>query len=314
MVSITINHVMSNEVQSKIFDDILGYFSRYSTRFLHHVSERPALGAMIRHYHRPNLESDLLTPAIVTVHHDLAETDEWLHFSKYERQYRQADMIICLNRTQQESLAKVGITKTVVIPHGYNERFLRPIDREFDGKRKIRLGVFSRRYPRKVKGEAYMEELAKHLDPDHFSFLHIGQGRSADAKYVRGIGFEAKAYETLPYPVLCSAYQQIDLLLMASRYEGGPANVPEAVATGTPLATSRVGMAIDLLQEGVNGLFLTLNPAIDAAALEGLYENPQRLRDLFNGACRVQGSVHTWQAVVAQHEKIYTDMISALLE
>lgn len=268
---------------------------------------------MIRHYHRPNLESDLLAPAVVTVHHDLTETDEWLHFSKYERQYRQADMIICLNRTQQEILGKAGITQTTVIPHGFNESYLRPIAREFDGERKIRLGMFSRRYPRKVKGEAYFQELTKHLDPDHFSFLLVGRDRSMDAKWTRALGFETKSFETLPYPVLCSAYEQIDLLLMASRHEGGPANVPEAVATCTPLAASRVGMAIDFIQEGANGLFLTLDPATDAATLEGLHETPERMRELFRGAQQAQGSAHPWQSVVTQHEHIYTDIISRMI-
>lgn len=313
MVSITINHVMSNDVQSRIFEDIFGYFTRYSQRFSHLVSTQSAHGAMIRHYHRPNLEHDLINPAVVTVHHDLAETDEWLHFSKYERQYRQADMVICLNRTQQETLAKVGINNTIVIAHGYNGQYLRPISREFDGCRKISLGMFSRRYPRKVKGEAYFQELAKYLDPDHFSFLLVGQDRSVDAKYVRRLGFEAKSFETLPYPVLCSAYQQIDLLLIASRHEGGPANVPEAVATCTPLVTTRVGMAIDFVEADVNGLFLTLDPATDATTLERLYEDPQRLRDLFSGSHKAQGRAHQWQSVVEQHEQIYAGMISQMI-
>ncbi len=313
MISITVNHVMSNDVKSKIFDDILGYFKAYSNGYDYQISERPISGALIRHYHRPNLESEIISPAVVTVHHDLAESDPWLNFSSYERQYRQADVIVCLNHTQQEMLAKVGIFKTVVIPHGYNKRFLRLIDREFCGSRKISLGVFSRRYPRKVKGEAYLEELSKHLDPDHFRFLYVGQGRSQDAKFVRNLGFEASAYETLPYPVLCSAYRKIDLLLMASRHEGGPANIPEAVATGTPIASSRVGMALDFVKSGLNGLFLTLEPAVDAATLEGFYENPERLNALFRGARETHELAHTWQAVVESHEKIYSDMISSLV-
>jgi len=313
MTKVTINHVMSNDVKSKIFEDILGYFKIYSNRCSYHVTERPAHGAMIRHYHRPNLETDLIKPAVVTVHHDLAETDEWLHFSKYEPLYRQADLIICLNKTQEHYLSNIGIENTVVIPHGYNNKFLKPIHRHFNGQRKISLGIFSRRYPRKVKGEAYIQDLLKRLSPNQFELLFIGQDRSFDARFARKLGFQAKSFENMPYSTLCSAYGHIDMLLIASRHEGGPANIPEAVATCTPIATSRVGMAIDFVEHAVNGLHLTLDPDIDAYTLSRLYEEPQHLQALFEGARKNQNQASPWKTIVEKHEQIYIDMAENLI-
>jgi glycosyltransferase involved in cell wall biosynthesis len=313
MVKVTVNHVMSNDVKSKIFDDIMAYFKRYAEGFVYQVSEKPLAGAVIRHYHRPNLESELVNPAIVTVHHDLAESDDWLSFDSYEKQYRQADLIICLNEDQRSFLKRAGIENTVVVPHGYNDKYLSLARRDFDGERKLTLGMFSRRYPRKVKGEAYFIELAQHLDPDHFKFLLIGQDRKLDARHLRQLGFEVRCYDGVPYPVLCQAYHSIDLLLIASRHEGGPANVPEALATSTPMATTPVGMARDFVKHGVNGFFLAQDAAKDAAALEDLFCHPQRMLELFEGARLASNAARPWSAVVARHEEIYRGLMNELL-
>jgi glycosyltransferase involved in cell wall biosynthesis len=49
------------------------------------------------------------------------------------------------------------------------------------------------------------------------------------------------------------AYDAIDVCLVASRDEGGPRAVLEAMATGVPLVTTRVGQAADLVTTGVDG-------------------------------------------------------------
>ena len=314
MIKLTINHVFSNEVHSQIFYDLMRYFQEYGQRFDHAISVRPIPGALIRHYHRPNFESSLVRPAVVTVHHDLGETDEALKFENFEAQYRQADLIICLNFAQQDFLRSVGIDNTVVIPHGFNPKFLAPVTRSFDGTRKIVLGVFSRRYPRKVKGEAYLQELLKHLDPARFSVLFIGQDRSVDARFARLMGFEARSFERIPYSVLCSAYRAIDLLLIPSRFEGGPANVPEAVATATPILSSRVGMARDFIREGENGFFLTMDPAADARMLQSLHAEATCLNGLFQGSHTYSGSAISWSATVGLHESRYQSLVEELLE
>jgi len=308
-VPITVNHVMSNDVKSQIFTDILGYFDRYSVQFAYQASAKPIAGALVRHYHRPNLESKLINPAIVTVHHDLAETDDWLHFSKYEAQYRQADKVICLNQSQQRQLADAGIHHTCVIPHGYNDQYLRSSRRHFSGNRKLVLGVFSRRYARKVKGEAYLQELLKRLDPDHYAWIIVGQDRAFEARFARKLGFEVKCYESLPYPVLCHAYGQVDLLMITSRFEGGPANVPEALATATPIATSPVGMALDSVEHGVNGLILSMDADTDALTLGNLYRSPKEMNTLFKGAKPATKKAKPWRSTVEQHEQVYARLV-----
>jgi glycosyltransferase involved in cell wall biosynthesis len=63
---------------------------------------------------------------------------------------------------------------------------------------------------------------------------------------------------------VAQAYHAIDVCLVTSRDEGGPRAALEAMATGAPLVTTRVGQAADLVRHGENGW---LAPIDDVDAL-----------------------------------------------
>jgi len=65
---------------------------------------------------------------------------------------------------------------------------------------------------------------------------------------------------------LARAYHALDAYLVASRQEGGPKAVLEAMAAGIPLVTTRVGQAPDLVEDGLNGLLCDVE---DVEALAG---------------------------------------------
>lgn len=65
---------------------------------------------------------------------------------------------------------------------------------------------------------------------------------------------------------LASDYHALDVYLVASRQEGGPKAVLEAMATGTPLVSTRVGQAQELVRDGENGWLVEVEDA------EGLAE------------------------------------------
>ncbi len=67
---------------------------------------------------------------------------------------------------------------------------------------------------------------------------------------------------------LAQAYHALDACVVASRQEGGPKSILEAMATGVPLVATRAGQAPDLVRDGENGLLVEVE---DAAGLaEGL--------------------------------------------
>jgi len=316
-MAIIINHVTSNNVHSGIFEDIFSYFSKYTNGYAEHViSEKPIAGAHVRHYHRPHLESKLISPCVVTVHHDLNDPDGWLSIDAFLDRYREADMVICLNTLQQKKLAQEGIHHTCVIPHGYNHHLIdkaRSLGRI--KKEKFTLAVVSKRYARKVKGEAYLFELAKRLDPTHISFLLVGDGRSEEGRKFRNLGFDVDVYEKLPYPALIDAYRGVDALLMTSYFEGGPANIPEAAAMGVPVFSNPIGMVPDLIDNGIHGLYLTMEPSTDAKTLNKLASpDDQFYNELLKTSQCANSNLITWKESITLNMKQHIRLIKGSQE
>lgn len=72
---------------------------------------------------------------------------------------------------------------------------------------------------------------------------------------------------------LASAYRQVDVCLVASRQEGGPKSVLEAMASGVAVVSTRVGQAAELIRDGENGLLA------DVGDVEALAEAVRRVHD-----------------------------------
>ena len=66
------------------------------------------------------------------------------------------------------------------------------------------------------------------------------------------------------YPDIGKLYHCLDLYVVASREEGGPKAILEAMASGVPLVTTRVGQAMDLVTHEENALM------VDPEDTEGL--------------------------------------------
>lgn len=72
---------------------------------------------------------------------------------------------------------------------------------------------------------------------------------------------------------LARAYHALDAYVVPSRQEGGPKAALEAMATGVPLVTTRVGQAPDLVEDGRNGLL------VDVEDADAIADAVLRLRD-----------------------------------
>src|SRR5471030_1292698 len=108
-MSLLINHVMSADTPSKIFSDILNYYKEFSGDDIKIIeSVRPIEGADIYHYHRPHLEKALKENSVVTVHHDINDSDKWLAYERFHERYKEARLVFCLNHDQQNILNNKG--------------------------------------------------------------------------------------------------------------------------------------------------------------------------------------------------------------
>jgi glycosyltransferase involved in cell wall biosynthesis len=66
-------------------------------------------------------------------------------------------------------------------------------------------------------------------------------------------------------------YQALDAYVVTARQEGGPKGVLEAMASGVPLVSTRVGQAVDLVRDGENGWL------VDVENVEALADRLARL-------------------------------------
>jgi glycosyltransferase involved in cell wall biosynthesis len=91
---------------------------------------------------------------------------------------------------------------------------------------------------------------------------------------------------------LARAYHDVDVCLVTSRQEGGPKAALEAMATGVPLVTTRVGQAAELVREGENGFVADVDD-VDAlvAAVERVHADAD-LRTRLRTAGRETAEAH----------------------
>lgn len=302
-----VEHVWSTAAPSGIFADLFSYFLTYGSSFEHTSSIKAVVTdkTAVRVYHRPHLEKNLVSPCCCVIHHGFDDPDPALRLDRNIDIYSQSDLLICLNTTQKKLLSEAGFENLVVIPHGFNPALTKVKKLDLDNQ-KFRLGLFSRRYARRVKGEAFLYDLAERLDPTQFSFLMIGEDRDIDAAYLSALGFDVEALGKSPYNDIINAYSRIHALLILSISEGGPASAPEAIAAGVPIISRPVGMICDLFKKAPIGLVLSDNPDYDASRITVFCR--ENLREAGH-AIRRGDLVKPWRSVISEYENAIAQIL-----
>jgi glycosyltransferase involved in cell wall biosynthesis len=110
------------------------------------------------------------------------------------------------------------------------------------------------------------------------------------------------AYHYAPDRIeLAKLYHALDLYLVTSREEGGPMALMESMSSGVPVVSTRVGMAPDLIADGVSGALVEVDDvdAIAARAKE-LLALPDGGATL-KAAGREAVKVADWSVVARKH-------------
>ena len=112
------------------------------------------------------------------------------------------------------------------------------------------------------------------------------------------------------YGDIVALYQCLDLYLVTSREEGGPAAILEAQACGVPVVSTRVGMAPEVIQSGVNGFLAEPDDpeslAILAASVMDARDLHRRLRS--NALEGVRD--YDWVRIAAEyHQRVYAPLL-----
>lgn len=217
--------------------------------------------------------------------------DPRIRFAKEAQKY--VDVIHTASTITREKLIEIGIPeeKIVVVPLGVDLNIFKPVSveekqkiREEIGiaKDKIVIGSFQKDgagwgeglEPKWVKGPDIFVKVVEKLKKDYDIFiLLLGPARGYVKRELDKRGIPYKHIFLKNYLEISNYYNALDLYLVTSREEGGPKAVLEAMATGIPLVSTKVGMAADVIKEGYNGLLA------DVDDVEMLSEKARRILD-----------------------------------
>jgi glycosyltransferase involved in cell wall biosynthesis len=109
--------------------------------------------------------------------------------------------------------------------------------------------------PKLIKGPDVLLSVAERLREcvPELWFLLTGPSRGFVRAGLDRLGIPYRHALLDDVDAVAKAYEAVDVCVVASRDEGGPRAVLEAMATGVPLVTTHVGQAADLVEHGVNG-------------------------------------------------------------
>lgn len=100
------------------------------------------------------------------------------------------------------------------------------------------------------------------------------------------------------YDEIGSLYAALDAYVVPARDEGGPKGVLESMASGVPLVTTRVGQAVDLVEDGRNGWLVDVADAeAIAARLARLASSPAEAEQVV-AAGLVTAAENTYRAQI----------------
>jgi glycosyltransferase involved in cell wall biosynthesis len=227
------------------------------------------------------------------------------------------DVIVLLAESEREAYRSFATAKPlIVIPNAIDlaeYRAARP--KSFEGSG-IVLGYIGRLAAEKGVGEAIRAvAILQRSGFDGLRFRIAGSGpyerelrESVDreglqevVEFVGPVFGEAKA----------RFWESIDLFVFPTAREGLPYTILEAMASATPVLTTRVGCIPDTIQEGVQGAFLSSrDPESIAGRLRAIVTDRERLRSMSSEALRCARDHYSVERLAAQFDELYRGLLA----
>ena len=277
------------------------------------------------------------------IHHSNSQVINWTHgrrtnanpeFSRRLDQIGEAstyvDKIVVQTGIGAETLRAEGVdpAKLVHIPLGIDTHLFRPPTRVESNEMRRKLDIPQTSYcigsfqkdgngwgegmsPKWVKGPDTFLEVVRRLRHDfELCVLLTGPARG----YVKaGLDQLNVAYRHVwlkDYSDVARHYSALDLYIIASRDEGGPLALLEAMASKVPVVSTRVGMSVDLLSDGDKGLLAEVDDVegLVASAARVLGDAELRHAIAVNAFQTVQQ--YDWSIIANRyHEDVYRPLL-----
>jgi glycosyltransferase involved in cell wall biosynthesis len=244
-----------------------------------------------------------------------------------EKMLEQADKIIAVSHfTKRELLEyyKVPASKIRVIHNGVDTRKFQPAMDKIKIKQELGfnsddLAILSvgRLYARKGLFTLIESMPAVVKQFKNAKFIVSGKGQSDEMNkliaYAEKVGVKDNLVFTGYYPdkKLPKLYQAADVFAFSTFYEHHPFAVLEALSTGLPVVTTRVGGIPETIENGKNGFLVQpFNPAQFADKILYLLDHPAKAQEMGVLARKTILERFDWRIVVKDAIKVYDETLS----
>jgi len=151
--------------------------------------------------------------------------------------------------------------------------------------------------PKLVKGPdtlvAALERVATEIPELHVLLTGPARGYVRGELERRGIAYRQTVAQSRSD--VATAFHALDAYVVASRQEGGPKGVLEALASGVPLVSTRVGQAPTVVRDGESGLLVDVDDVEAIAnAILRLYDD-SGLRESFRAPGRATAEQYAYE-------------------
>ena len=255
------------------------------------------------------------------------------HIDLFLKSIKRLNKVVTASTLIEKRLIKWGVPseKLVRIPLGVNTSYFNlPTKKEKNAIRNslgipehsIVIGSFQKDgtgwkdgfEPKLIKGPDLFVSTLKLLSAKGYPIFALLTGPARG--YVKN---ELKAnqipfFHTYPsnHEDLKKLYHALDIYLITSREEGGPMGLLESIACGTPVASTNVGMASDIIKDKITGVLADeIEIENIAQKVEYLINMSKKQRGILQIKARKVVEKCDWSYVAKEHwEKVYNPLIN----
>lgn len=209
---------------------------------------------------------------------------------RLERSLRsRTDRLIAVSASEAEFALQqrlVGADRLAVIPNGLDLQSPRPLEPSLRQRLGVSgyallVGCIGRLTAQKAP-EVYVEACGlagRQVADAHFLLIGSGPQREEVERAIRSTGLGGRFHWLAGLADAAAALAELDLYVLASRFEGGPYTPLEAMRAQTPVVLTDAAGNRDTVEDGRTGLLVPVDdPGALAGAIVELLSDPERRR------------------------------------
>jgi glycosyltransferase involved in cell wall biosynthesis len=247
-------------------------------------------------------------PIITWIHH----VTQWLPY--HERAVQESSALIACTPGWKSAIEEFSAHRLPVeaIPHGVDSTLFNPEARcrLVLPRDAFLIGFFATKgsdLDGNRKGIPVLIEVLKQAMPQipNAHVVFAGPGWESVVADLGALGLSASCLGYVRRSDMPGLFASLDAYLMTSRVEGGPVTVLEAMACGTPVVATRVGLVPDVVTDGVDGFTAPVGDVAGLAAALLRLASDRDLAARMGAAARRTAQSQSWERNLQPLREVY---------